>query len=93
MLFAMSMMQNLKTFLFFAGYGVDSDFRNLVSSCPSYEHSVKHLARFVDLCPLSKQVRQSLICPSQHSFSQDLSKPGLFCSRKWNSSHAIYLLN
>ncbi|KAL9988623.1 hypothetical protein ACROYT_G003089 [Oculina patagonica] len=38
------------------GYGVDSDFRNLVSSCPLYEHSVKHLARFVDLCPLSKQI-------------------------------------
>ena len=46
------------TFLFVTGYGVDSDFRNLVSSCPVYEHAVKHLARFVDICPLSKQVRQ-----------------------------------
>lgn len=38
------------------GYGVDSDFRNLVSSCPLYEHALKRLARFVDLCPLSKEI-------------------------------------
>ena len=50
------------------GYGVDSDFRNLVSSCPVYEHAVKHLARFVDICPLSKQVRQCLLYPSHHLF-------------------------
>ena len=55
-------------FLFVSGYGVDSDFRNLVSSCPLYEHALKHLARFVDICPLSKQVRQCILYPSPPSF-------------------------
>jgi len=40
------------------GYGVDSDFRYLVSSCPLFEDAVTRLARFVDLCPLSKQILQ-----------------------------------
>ena len=35
---------------------MDSDFRNLVSTCPLFEDAVTRLARFVDLCPLSKQV-------------------------------------
>lgn len=38
------------------GYGVDSDFKNLVSTCPVFEEAVTQLARFVDLCPLSKQI-------------------------------------
>lgn len=38
------------------GYGVDSDFRNLVSTCPLFKDAVTRLARFVDLCPLSKQI-------------------------------------
>lgn len=48
--------------MFSAGYGVDSDFRNLVSSCPLFEDSVRRLARFVDLCPLSKQVGRNQLC-------------------------------
>ena len=47
------------TFVCAAGYGVDSDFRYLVSSCPLFEDAVTRLARFVDLCPLSKQVGDS----------------------------------
>ena len=44
----------------FPGYGVDSDFKNLVSTCRLFENAVTRLARFVDLCPLSKQVGQRL---------------------------------
>ena len=38
------------------GYGVESDFRNLVSSYPPWKHAVTRLTRFVDLCPFSAQV-------------------------------------
>lgn len=38
------------------GYGVNSDFQNLVSTCPVFKESVTQLTRFVDLCPLSKQI-------------------------------------
>ena len=58
----MNMRQRGKGSQIFAGYGVDSDFKNLVSTCPVFEEAVTQLARFVDLCPLSKQVGQRYKC-------------------------------
>ena len=79
-----------KTFLPVIGYGVDSDFRNLVSSCPLYEHAVTHLARFVDLCPLSKQVgRQPAPSAGKRAVSQVTSGFGLAPDWLKNSISAL----
>ena len=47
--------------VYLAGYGLDTDVRILVMSCPPFEQSLTHVARFVDLCPLSKEVGAQLI--------------------------------
>jgi hypothetical protein len=40
-----------------AGYGVEYDFKALITTLPILEKSIKKMKRFVDLCTLSQQAR------------------------------------
>ena len=58
---------NTNLAFFVLGYGVESDFKALITTLPILEKSVKKMKGFVDLCTLSQQAR--LDCQFQDIFA------------------------